>query len=348
MSHTAAPFRQEVSIVVPTYRRPDILRETLTALLAVDFPKERLQILVIDDGRDDETARVVSDMVSGVVRLEYHRPSGTGAAAARNHGARLARHDLLLFVDDDIILKSDSLCRYQAALARFYPCAVNARWEFSPELLQSLKRTPFGRYRIEVEKWVKTGLGRAPLESGYQEVEGLTACNLALLRDDFWRLGGFDEGFPYAGAEDQELSLRAKVEGLRLVLDDAHEVWHNDRRLTVREFCDRQRRGALSAVSLAAKNPQTHAGRPLITENRPVRRTDPTRVVMKKLAKTVLGLGPLEAVHFRVAAVVESLAPDSQLLRRLYWSLFGVAIFKGVRQGFRGLDSRARRLLDAQ
>jgi GT2 family glycosyltransferase len=198
-----------------------------------------------------------------------------------------------------------------------------------------------------VEKWVKTGLGRAPLEDRYLEVEGLTACNLAILRDDFWRLGGFDEGFPYAGAEDQELSVRAKAGGLRLVLDDAHEVWHNDRRLSMREFCERQRRGALSAVCFAAKNPQTQADRPLITENLPVRRTDSARVVFKKLAKTVLSLPPMEALHFALARLVERVAPDSRPLRRLYWSLFGVAIFKGVREGVRGLDSQARKALNA-
>ena len=81
---------------------------------------------------------------------------------------------MLLFVDDDIILRPDSLDRYRTALARFYPCAVNARWEFAPELLQGLNATPFGRYRIEVEKWVKTGLGRGPLEDRYLEVEGLS------------------------------------------------------------------------------------------------------------------------------------------------------------------------------
>jgi GT2 family glycosyltransferase len=193
-----------------------------------------------------------------------------------------------------------------------------------------------------VEKWVKTGLARAPLADRYLEVEGLTACNLALLRDDFWRLGGFDESFPHAGAEDQELSLRAKAAGLRLVLDDEHEVWHNDHRLTVREFCERQRRGALSAFCLAAKHPDTHAGRPLITENLPIRASDPPRVVQKKLAKRALSLPPFEAALFRLAALMERLAPNSRALRRLYWSLFGVAIFKGVREGVRDLGPQSR------
>jgi GT2 family glycosyltransferase len=332
----------DVSIVVPTFRRPAILCETLSALLRLDVPKERLEVFVVDDGRDDASAAVVAALPSDGVRLEYQRPQGRGAAAARNHGARLARHGILLFVDDDIILRPDSLARYRRALESFAPCAVNARWEFAPELLRGLGSTPFGRYRIEVEKWVKTGLARAPLADRYLEVEGLTACNLALLRDDFWRLGGFDESFPHAGAEDQELSLRAKAAGLRLVLDDEHEVWHNDHRLTVREFCERQRRGALSAFCLAAKHPDTHAGRPLITENLPIRASDPPRVVLKKLAKRALSLPPFEAALFRLAALMERLAPNSRALRRLYWSLFGVAIFKGVREGVRDLGPQSR------
>lgn len=338
----------DVSIVVPTFRRPAILRETLSALLRLDIPDGRLEVLVIDDGREDASAEVVATLPSDVVRLEYHRPEGRGAAAARNHGARLARHGILVFVDDDIILRPDSLARYRRALNCFAPCAVNARWEFAPELFRSLESTPFGRYRIEVEKWVKTGLGRSPLADRYLEVEGLTACNLALLREDFWRLGGFDEGFPHAGAEDQELSLRARAAGLRLVLDDEHEVWHNDHRLTVREFCERQRRGALSAVCLAAKHPRTHAARPLIAENLPIRRSDPLRVVVKKLVKRALGLPPFEGALFRLAALTERLAPNSPSLHRLYWSLFGVAIFKGVREGVRDLGADARADLEAR
>jgi GT2 family glycosyltransferase len=337
-----------VTIVVPTYRRPAILRQTLHALLDLDFAAERLEVLVVDDGRDEESAAVVAALPSRGPRVEYLRPESRGAAGARNQGARRARHGILLFVDDDIILKRDSIDRYRRALQQFAPCAVNARWEFAPDLLEGLKATPFGRYRIEVEKWVKTGLARAPLEGRYQEIEGLTACNLAILRDDFWRLGGFDESFPHAGAEDQELSLRAKAEGLRLVMDDEHEVWHNDHRLTVRDFCERQRRGALSALCLAAKHPQTHAGRPLITENLPIRARDPWTVTGKKAMKRVLGYPPFEDAHFLLAALVERLAPDSRVLRRLYWSLFGVAIFKGVQEGVRELDPQTRAALETR
>src|SRR5262245_21238488 len=188
----------DVSIVVPTYRRPGILHETLRALLGLDGSGAAIEVLVVDDGHDAASAEVVTALQRPGVRLEYHRPQGKGAAAARNHGARLARHAILLFVDDDIILKPDSLTRDRRALERFAPCAVNARWEFAPELLNNLQSTPFGRYRIEVEKWVKARLHKAPVADRYLEAEGLTACNLALLREVFGRLGGFDESFPHA------------------------------------------------------------------------------------------------------------------------------------------------------
>ncbi len=344
----AQPLPKGVTIVVPTFRRPAILRQTLHALLDLEFPAAPFEVLVVDDGRDEESAAVVAAIPSAGLRLQYHQPEGRGAASARNHGARLARNGILLFVDDDIVLKRNSLVHYLSALERFAPCAVNVRWEFAPELLEGLMATPFGRYRIEVENWVKARLARVPLEGRYEEIEGLTACNLAIRRDDFWRLGGFDESFPHAGAEDQEFSLRAKAGGLRLVMDDEHEIWHNDHRLTLRDFCERQRRGALSALYLAAKHPRTHAGRPLITENLPIGLRDPARVMFKKVLKRVLGSPPFEDAHFLLAALVERLAPDSRALRRLYWSLFGVAIFKGVQEGVRELDPRTRAGLESR
>ena len=335
-----------VSAVVPTFRRPEILAETLRALTATDYPPDLLDVVVVDDAAEPATTRVVSAFEGGAVAVRYRSQKRRGAAAARNLGARLATGKVLLFVDDDIILRPDSVRRQLGALARYAPCAANTRWEFTPALLEALELTPFGRYRLEIERWVKSRIEKKRLDGPYLEAEGMTACFLAIERDHFWRIGGFDEMFPYAGAEDQEFSIRARAAGLRLIYDEGHEVWHNDHRLSVRQFCERQRRGTVSAVYLAAKHPASHAPRPLIVENLRILPSDSRRVAAKKLAKTALAVRPVYAALFALTGVLERLWPRSPSLPKLYWWLCGVAIFKGVREGVRALRPDERRALE--
>ena len=47
-----------VSIVVPTYKRPDALRETLESLAKLEYPADRFEVIVVDDGSEDETSQV--------------------------------------------------------------------------------------------------------------------------------------------------------------------------------------------------------------------------------------------------------------------------------------------------
>ncbi len=255
--------------------------------------------------------------------------------------------EALVFLDDDIVVKPDSVARLRRTLSTFQPCAANLRWEFAPDFAAQLETTPFGRYRKEVEAWVKAGLARESLSGSYSEVEAVTACNLALRHEHFRLVGGFDESFPHAGAEDQEFSIRARSAGLRLILDEAHAVWHNDRRLTLAEFCDRQRRGAISAVYLAAKHPATHANRPLIAENSPLSRRDRPLVFLKKLAKQALASRPAAYPVGAAIMLLEAAAPDSRALRKAYWSLLGIAIFRGVREGWRELGDAGRSQLES-
>lgn len=336
-----------VSVVVPTFRRPEILADTLHAVTTLDYPSDLLEVIVVDDAADAATARVVSACQGGRPVVQYHPQERQGAAAARNVGARVAAGRVLLFVDDDIVLRPDSVQRHLRTLAHYAPCAVAARWEFAPALIESLRGTPFGRYRIGLERWVKSRIDTRRLDGPYLEAEGISACNLAIAREDFWRVGGFSEAFPYAGAEDQEFSIRARAAGLRLIYDEGHEVWHNDHRLGIRQFCERQRRGAVSAVYLAASHSRSHAPRPLIVENLPIRSSDSHRVILKKLAKAALAVRPVTEMLFVLTGLLERLTPRAPWLPRLYWWLCGVAIFKGVREGAGRLVPDQRRALEA-
>lgn len=87
-----------VSVVLPTYNRADVLHRSIRSVL--DQTYEDIELIVVDDGSNDETATVVSDIEDS--RLEYIKhETNRGAPAARNTGIAASRSDFIAFQDSD-------------------------------------------------------------------------------------------------------------------------------------------------------------------------------------------------------------------------------------------------------
>lgn len=326
-------FQPFVSIIVSTFRRPEVLRETLQALLHLDYPQDRHEIVVIDDGSGDETAEIARELQAGCARLHYHEQSNSGVATARNNGARAARGEVLIFLDDDIVVEPDVVRRHLAAMDEFGACLVNGHWEFAPALAASLRATPFGRFRIGIEDWVKDAEEKRTLRGNIVEPSSLTACNLGVRRDDYWRIGGFDEQFPFAGREDQEFSIRAAAAGFRFVYDYDMRIWHNDHRLSFRQFCERKRRDALTLSLLALKYPARWRDQPMVVENKPISSKDSPKLMVKKAIKKALSTTPCLAAAQGIVGATERLKAGDHVLHKLYWSISGLYIYAGFGEG---------------
>jgi hypothetical protein len=88
----------KVSIVIPVKDRPVDLRHCLESLAALDYPQEKLEIIVVDDGSSDTTPQVACELGA---RLLHSGAVGGGPAAARNRGAQEAQGEILAFIDSD-------------------------------------------------------------------------------------------------------------------------------------------------------------------------------------------------------------------------------------------------------
>jgi len=107
--------RPDISTVVPTHNRRDLLQLTLRTVLGqrdVD-----LEVIVVDDASTDDTAAVVTGLGDRRVRLLRH-DRATGVSTARNHGAQEAAGEWLAFCDDDDLWAPDKLARQLAAAAQ--------------------------------------------------------------------------------------------------------------------------------------------------------------------------------------------------------------------------------------
>ena len=113
------PGLLRISVVVPTFHRLQLLRRCLEALLAQDFDPRAYEIVVVDDGHDDDvrTAVLAIATVVQMPAIRYVRPPhGRGPACARNAGWHAAHAPIVAFTDDDTIPEPSWLAEGEAAM----------------------------------------------------------------------------------------------------------------------------------------------------------------------------------------------------------------------------------------
>jgi glycosyltransferase involved in cell wall biosynthesis len=212
----------ELSVVIPTRNRADILAETLERL--IDQETEfSFEVLVVDDGSRDSTFAMARSLARRTtVPLSAVRQAPRGPAAARNTGIAAAAGAVCLFIGDDMWPRADLVERHgRFHLSRPEPeAALLGHVEWAPESRPS----PF-------MEWLNTGIQfdfdqilDADNVSGSCFYTANVSAKTAFLRAH----GGFDEAFPHAAFEDLELGLRLERAGLRLAYDAAAVVehWH--------------------------------------------------------------------------------------------------------------------------
>ncbi|HXJ82303.1 MAG TPA: glycosyltransferase family A protein [Candidatus Methylomirabilis sp.] len=181
-----------VSYIVPVYDGEAYLAEALDSIFAQTLPA--LEVLVVDDGSSDATPAVARRYGR---RITYLRQSHAGQSVARNHGIRVARGDLLAFLDADDLVHPNRLVRQVA------------RFEARPELdvSQAFTRNFWSPEIPEAERT------RTPLERfTHSDVPFAESVGGWLVRRAlFERIGGFEEGRMFG--EDVAWLDRARASG---------------------------------------------------------------------------------------------------------------------------------------
>jgi GT2 family glycosyltransferase len=295
----------------------------------IEYPTSCWEAIVVDDGSSAATITAVEEWIaSSGVPVRLLRQDHHGPAAARNIGARVTSAGILIFIDNDIIVRPDFITRHLRTLRNHPGCWVIGRI-VNPS---QLRQTAFGRYRDD--RWEAFQLSNAA--SGVSETSGMTAANLSLPAKDFEYLGGFDEEFAIASCEDWELGLRARAAGIRIIYDPAIVVVHNDWAVSLARFCERQKLYSISDVLLWKKYGEQSPRARLVFENGPIRWDgDAIGLILKKILKRLMvtDVG-WKAVRF-ACGLAERLVPDSGCSRYAYDVAVSLAIFEGVTEGLK-------------
>ncbi len=216
----------DVSIVIPVMNRAGELWRCLTSLSRLTYPKEKLQIIVVDDGSSDDSPGVAREFGALLV------PSGgvgRGPAAARNVGASNATGEILAFIDSDC---SASLKWLEDLIPAFCDPAVAA---VGGQVDGMCTESPVDRYEavmssLSISSHERTG-------SGGTDTFYLPSCNLLVRRSAFRSVGGFKDSM-HVG-EDVDLTWRLRDGGWTICYLPAGNILH-EHRSSLRSFMSRR------------------------------------------------------------------------------------------------------------
>ena len=255
---TAVSRGCDVSVVVLTWNREVALRRCLDSLAAQSFPRERMEVVLVDVS--DLPVHGLVEEFAGRLQMRHVVFFNQGVAGNRNHGASVAAGRWLAFLDDD--------------------CVADSEWlsELMSEAHDDHRTLVGGRITIASDAGLWATVGQVVLEVVHAHFNPSSGpvtflpggCILAS-RERFLALEGLDSRFGLLGAEDRDLCDRWREAGGFLAYCHSAVVRH-DHRTTLRGFVRQQfnfGRGACRYRALRRQRPR---------ESSPIGRTDSERL----------------------------------------------------------------------
>jgi len=110
MSGVQNPYYDKYSVIIPSFNRVDELTDLLNSIAQLQFPADRFEIVIADDGSTDATAELIKSwQAKDIFSLLYFSQKNQGPGAARNLGMENASGDFFIFIDSDVTLPVDWL-----------------------------------------------------------------------------------------------------------------------------------------------------------------------------------------------------------------------------------------------
>jgi glycosyltransferase involved in cell wall biosynthesis len=185
-----------ISIIIPALNEERMIGRCLESLAKLAFSRDRFEVLVVDNGSRDKTLDI-AESFQNRLNLRVLQKTNVRISALRNLGARAAAGEILAFLDADCLAPEDWLDRI-LELTHADGAGVLGAHYLLPE-----DSTWVGRTWHYYQEAPKSG-----------EVSHVPAGDLIMRREDFLKLGGFDESIQTN--EDYELCERARKSGMQV------------------------------------------------------------------------------------------------------------------------------------
>jgi len=212
--------RRSFSVVICTYKRPELVAEAMRSVFAQEYPKDRYELIVVNNDSPDETEQVVLDAAKeSPVPFTYLVEKRNGLSYARNTGIAAATGEFIAFLDDDAIACRDWMATFNGVIDEHHALVVGGRVEKAFE--EGFEPPNWFHYQYVKHFFGVNYRDRNRKESVFRIRYPLylTGANLAYARRLFDHFGGFD---PRLGRDEKSL-LGGEESYLNIVLDK-HDI----------------------------------------------------------------------------------------------------------------------------
>ncbi|HRD66719.1 MAG TPA: glycosyltransferase [Candidatus Competibacter sp.] len=203
-----------VSIIIPSYNESKYIRLCLESLRNLNYPEDKLEIIIIDNGSTDDTVVICSEYTSKI-----YIALNLTVAGLRNFGADKAIGKIYAFIDADCIADVDWLKNAIKVLKQEDNCVTGSKCNVPPDA-----------------GWVEK-VWFSQKTKGRAEVVYINSGNLIIPKEIFNKIGGFNESLKTG--EDYDLCLRAK-KITKIISDNSVNVVHLGNPKTLGSFLKRE------------------------------------------------------------------------------------------------------------
>ncbi|MBU0677409.1 MAG: glycosyltransferase [Verrucomicrobia bacterium] len=242
------PLSQDafVSVVIPVFNDEDRIRIVIEALLSQSLPREQFEVIIVDNGSTDGTAKVIEEYAGkypGVIRLE-REDKIQSSYAARNRGIEVARGALLAFTDSDCVPQPEWLSAGLSGLVRSGAICGGGAIEF------------FYRSKKPNIYELSDSLTKLNQQHYVEEIGFAATANFFARRELFEQHGVFQASLISGG--DFEFGRRLTSEGVKMIYIADAKILH-PARASFGEILKKSVRVAEGEKVLAASGRLPHA-----------------------------------------------------------------------------------------
>ncbi|MGB3189448.1 MAG: glycosyltransferase [Limnoraphis sp.] len=211
------------SIVIPTYNRPERLKNCLQSITNLNYSRDRFEVIIIDDGSSMSLEPVVTPFHQQI-EITFITQPNAGPASARNTGAAKARGKFIVFTDDDCQPKPNWLN------------SLESQFTLTPDSLlggKTLNALPENLYSTASQLLIDYLYEY--YNADCKQASFFASNNFALSTERFHQVGRFDTTFPLAAGEDREFCDRWLHHNYKMIAVPDAQIYHAHK-LTLRSF----------------------------------------------------------------------------------------------------------------
>ncbi len=214
----------KISVLIPTLNAASVLEGCLKSIVKQDYPKEKVEIIVVDNNSTDKTKEIAKKYTNRVYNfpdLEKMKKISNFRGAQLNFGVKKSRGEIIFFPDADMTFDEKLM---KEAVGFIQKKGFDAL--YIPEVV--VGRGLFGKIRN--------------FERSFYDETCIDAIRV-IKKDLFLRVGGFDEKNIAFGPDDWDFTKKIKTIADKIGITSSN-IYHHEENMTIRKYLDKKRKYA--------------------------------------------------------------------------------------------------------